>query len=241
MSLAKKTYDKTNGVIWYDPDVLAQPDPNLFDPSWLMENGYHQGSSTGRNQAHILRVDGRDMVLRHYYRGGLIGKLNKDLFLRGPVGRSRAMQEFQLLQWMRKQGLPVPRPVASRFVAAGIFYRADLIMEQIPDARTLSQTLARSALPKQNWRQIGEVIGKMHKLGVHHTDLNCHNILIDKTDQVWLIDFDKCRRRSVGTWTERNLARLKRSLNKEAAQQKGFHWTDDAWPALLAGYESGRD
>ena len=235
-----KTLQEDGSVIWQAPGVFAHLEPRMFDPVWLRKSGALTGSSIGRHEAHFLRLDGRDMVLRHYHRGGLIGRINKDLFLRQPVGKSRAMREFHLLQWMHDQGLPVPLPYACRFVPSGLFYRTDLMMERIMDTRTLAEALRAAPLPQQTWHRIGAVVARLHGLGVDHTDLNCRNILLDAAGQVWLIDFDKCHRRAAGNWTGGNLLRLKRSLEKERRNWPSLHYGDADWWAFQSGYDAER-
>lgn len=235
-SIEERDLDGT--MHWYDRTVFTQMDPNFFDPDWLREKGFHHGHAKGRNSAHFLHFGGHDMVLRHFYRGGLIGRFNKDRYLREPAKSSRAMQEFKLLVWMREQGLPVPRPLAARYAPAGLWYRADLIMERIANSRTLADLLLKTRLESQDWLRIGATVGRMHGIGVDHSDLNCRNILMDTGGQVWLIDFDKCERREAGKWMEENIARLKRSLIKEKGKVPGLHWTDTDWTAFLDGYQT---
>lgn len=235
-----ETWTADGSVIWQSPRLTRRLDPRVFDPDWLRAQGYHEGHSAGRFQAHFLRLDGRAMVLRHYYRGGMIGRVIRDLFLRIPVQHSRAMREFQLLLWMRQQGLPVPDPLAARYAPVGLWYRADLIMERIVGTRTLADWLLDRPLSPAVWGGIGAIIGQMHTLQVDHTDLNCRNILLDQEGKVWLIDFDKCSRRAHGPWKQGNLARLRRSLDKEKSRQPGLMWSDAAWSALLAGYAGAR-
>ncbi|HSG54185.1 MAG TPA: 3-deoxy-D-manno-octulosonic acid kinase [Paracoccaceae bacterium] len=223
-------------VIWYDAALVPGFAPDLFDPAWLKQTGRLTGTSTGRNTAWFLRHEGREMVLRHYWRGGMVGRIVKDLYLREPVDRSRAMREFTLLDWMHGQGLPVPRPVAARFSPFGPWYRADLLMERIPDTRPLADCLAEGPLSDRDWMRIGAVIARFHKAGVHHSDLNCRNILLDGAGGIWLIDFDKCERRPQGGWAQENIRRLERSLIKEKGKVPELFWTDPDWGALLEGY-----
>ncbi|MYA87763.1 MAG: 3-deoxy-D-manno-octulosonic acid kinase [Boseongicola sp. SB0662_bin_57] len=226
-------------VIWYDAGVLDSMEPRLFEPDWLRDKGSLRGSAQGRNEAYFLHYLGRDMVLRHFRRGGLFGKLNRDRYICTDIGKGRAMREFMLLAWMRRQSLPVPRPIAARHCPSGLFYRADLITERVPEARPLAEVLQERALPERNWTAIGSVIRQLHGLGVHHADLNCRNILLDACEQAWLIDFDKCERREPNGWMMRNLARLRRSFEKEKQRQKRFNWAADDWSALLSGYMMG--
>ena len=226
-------------VIRHDPHLLAQMEPGLFDPEWLQATGRLTGTSAGRNTAWFLHHDGRDMVLRHYWRGGMVGRIVKDRYWRAAPDNSRAMREYALLGWMQAQGLPVPRPVAARHAPAGpLFYRADLLMERIPGTRPLADLLAEGPVRADLWQRIGAVIGQMHGLGVDHSDLNCRNILLDGAGQPWLIDFDKCARRPAGPWAQANIDRLHRSLRKEKGKVAQLHWNDGDWQALLAGYRS---
>lgn len=223
-------------VIRYGSDLLNPMEPRLFDVSWLKAKGYHQGTSAGRGEAHFLRFANRDMVLRPFRRGGLVGKINKALYLRAPLEKTRSMQEFGLLSWMRAQQLLVPRPLAAQVTTTGPFYRAALLMERIPKVRPLEERLWEARLDKQGWLKVGGAIRRMHNAGVFHSDLNCRNILIDADSHVWLIDFDKCERRAKGPWTLANLNRLERSLLKSARLIQDFNWRPDDWTHLLSGY-----
>lgn len=223
-------------VLWYDPALVSSFKPGLFDPEWLMAEDKIRATSQGRNAAWFLHHNGVDMVLRHYYRGGLIGRVNKDLFLRQPVEKSRAMAEFSLLSWMYEQDLPVPRPVAARFSPVGIFYRADILTQTIPASETLADRLLHAPLDEETWHSVGEAVAKIHDAGVLHSDLNCRNILIDQTSKIWIIDFDKCERRDDGAWRDDNLARLRRSFVKEKTKQASLHWEDADWEDFMAGY-----
>lgn len=234
--MTQATFTQDNVTVWYDATLMATFEPRLFDLPWLREHGHLMGASTGRNQAWFIHHGGLDLVWRHFWRGGLVGRVNPDLYVRTRPDQSRAMQEYQLLDWMGGQGLPVPRPVVARVQTAGLFYRADLITQRIPDATTLAAHLMDAPLGPADWQQIGAEIARMHGVGVCHSDLNCRNILRDGEGKIWLIDFDKSNRRPPGPWAEKNLARLHRSLEKEKTKVPGLHWGGDDWRALLAGY-----
>ena len=235
--MATPTDLRQNGtVIRFDTDILKTMEPNLFDAEWLKANKHWRGSSQGRSAAHFLHYSNRDMVLRHFQRGGLVGKLNRDLYLRTSATKNRAMREFDLLIAMRADGLPVPRPVAARYVLSGAFYRADIITERIPNADPLQDILQEKSLPSQLWTEIGATIRNLHNSKIFHSDLNCRNILIDARGKVWIIDFDKCEKREPGDWMQANLDRLHRSLKKTAAAHVGLNWNDKDWADLVAGY-----
>lgn len=175
-------------------------------------------------------------ALRHYHRGGLFGKLVKDQYLFTGWQNTRSYQEFKLLANLHQQGVNVPRPIAARVFKQGLFYRADLLSEKIENAKDLVDILKKRPLTEQEYRAIGAEIAKMHRVLVNHTDLNIHNILLDKQGKVWLIDFDKCQQKpALGAWTEKNLQRLKRSFNKERLRCN-IHWQESDFEQLLAGY-----
>ena len=231
---------RLNGtVIRFDASVLKTLDPNLFDPSWLCSQKFWEGSTHGRSQAHFFHYTGIDMVLRHFHRGGLVGRLNRDLYLRVGAPRSRAIRECDLLADMHVQGLPVPLPVAARYVPFGPFYRADIITQRIPHADTLQDVISERALSDQMWTAIGASVRNLHNHGVFHSDLNCRNIMIDADERVWFIDFDKCEKRAPGAWKQANLDRLNRSLAKTAAGSENVHWHDAKWADFLVGYANG--
>ncbi|MDX3772592.1 lipid IV(A) 3-deoxy-D-manno-octulosonic acid transferase [Chromatiaceae bacterium AAb-1] len=231
-----------NQVFWWQPACFSDMKADYFRPAYWQQQQAVTGSSSGRNTAWFIQYHEQQMVLRHYYRGGLIGKLLKDQFWLQPVAKSRAMQEFRLLQWMSEQGLPVPKPCAARYVRSGLVYRADLLIERIPDSQDLATILSRSrALTAEEWQQTGKAIAVMHSKGVYHSDLNCHNILLDTQGKIWLIDFDKCERRADGEWQQQNLARLQRSLLKEQSKNPQFYWQPADWQQLLQGYQQQMD
>ena len=224
-------------IVWYDQSVFDSFDTLMLEPAWLERQGLIKGTFRGRNTAYVVHIAGRDMVLRHYYRGGLVGKLLEDSYFWRPAASSRALRELRLLTWMRKQNLPVPRVYAACQFVSGMLYKADILLELLPESRTLADCIRHQELNRETWRRIGAVIGQMHKKDVCHADLNCRNILLDANEKPWLIDFDKSRRRRSGSWKKSNLARLHRSLSKEK-RNCGAHWSAENWSDLCAGVKT---
>lgn len=224
---------------------LTQHEPHHehFEVDYWQQLGQQHGSAGGRNLAYFVEpgnaLSELPMVLRHYYRGGLVGKVNRDWFMRSHSKTPRSFAEFDLLQWMHSAGLPVPRPIAARVkTRLGLFYRADILIERLPCDDDVFGILKARPLPHETWHKIGATIADMHDKGVYHSDLNCHNILVGQADkQVWLIDFDKCERREPGEWQSQNLQRLRRSFDKESGLHQGFNFSDEAWGWLIGGYQ----
>jgi len=172
-------------------------------------------ASGGRQAAwYVYGVYG-DAVLRHYRRGGLMARVNRQMYLWQGVQRTRAFAEWRVLARLHALGLAVPRPLAAGvWRRAGVFYTAAILTQRIPQVRTLAQSLAQA-----DPDPIAAAIAAMHQAGVWHADLNAHNILLDAHGKVWLIDFDRARDHGAPLapgLRAANLQRLRRSLEKVA-------------------------
>ncbi len=221
------------------PQWQTAVNADWFNPAYWQQRGQLSGSAPGRGTTHFIAHDQGQWVLRHYRRGGLVGKLIADAFVYLGLFRTRAHQELSLLAYMRTRNLPCPAPVAGRITRSGLIYRADIISERIPGAVDVHHILCEQALSTELWRAIGMTIRRFHNEQIYHHDLNIHNIMLDEDGGVWLIDFDKCARRNTARWKGANLQRLRRSLDKEQARQARYHFHKSNWQALLQGYEQG--
>ena len=164
-------------------------------------------------------------------------KLLADGYLWTGAPRTRSFAEWRLLRRLREWDLPVPQPVAARYVREGFTYRADLITVELPVRQTLASLLTDAPLPAARWSAVGSCVGRLHARGVHHADLNAHNLLLGDGDAVYVLDFDRGRLRRRGAWEPRVLARLRRSLLKVTAELPRDRFGDDQRRALLAGAE----
>ncbi|USD37752.1 MULTISPECIES: 3-deoxy-D-manno-octulosonic acid kinase [Ferrimonas] len=209
-----------------------------FDREWLQRGNRIDGHSdaSGRNPALFLKIDGGHFVLRHYYRGGLPGKLIEDAYLWPGLNKTRAYRELKLLEQIQALQLPACRPVAARIERQGFSYRADLITERLMGCQDLVGALSQASLSESRWIQLGQVLARFHQAGVYHADLNARNILLD-SEQFYLIDFDRGEMRKPDRkWQQANLDRLQRSLRKEAQRVSGLKWQESDWSLLLKGY-----
>ena len=114
-------------VILYDDSLLSQPQESLFEPASWPGAPAAPGYAGGRGQTLFIRRQDQDWVLRHYYRGGFMGRWLDDEFLWMGFSRSRPCREWDLLAALTRLQLPVPRPVAARARRNGLIYSADLI------------------------------------------------------------------------------------------------------------------
>lgn len=213
-SLISLRHARGDAAIVFDRARLPQADYGVFDPTAWGDAARPVGDRGGRGAAWFVRGEFGEGVLRHYRRGGLVARFNGDRYLWRGADRTRSFTEFRLLAELRDAGLPVPAPIAAGYRRAGLWYRADILVERIPDARSVAEILREDAgrLP---WREIGRALARFHRWGACHADLNAHNILVDADARIWLIDFDRGRRLVPERgWRMRNLLRLQRSLLK---------------------------
>ena len=241
-SLAPSVVHDGRDLVWFDPSCFTSAGSHLFDPAWWRQRGDASSAGAGRGRIQLVDDGQRAYLLRHYYRGGLMARLNRDLFLAQPIERTRAMHEFALLAQLRAKGLPVPHACAARHTPYGLWYRADILVERIPDATDVAEILhAQRALTPAEWDVLGYTVRQLHDAQVYHSDLNCHNLMLDTRGKAWIVDFDKCEFRAGEKWKQANLDRLLRSLRKELRLDAGFWWKEEDWAAFAAGYRVARD
>lgn len=216
----------------------------VTNKQWFDSDYWHKadaitGHAKGRATTWFFKFQQHEFVLRHYYRGGLIGKVVKDVYMGKELKDSRAYKEFKLLQYISTLHLPAPKPLAAHVVKkASYFYQADLITERIPNTKDLHKYLTKYLLTSDVWEQIGRVIAQFHNHGIYHDDLNIHNILIDNEKNIWLIDFDKGEVKAPAPdWQRENLSRLLRSFKKEKHLNMDLNWKRNDWNQLMSGYE----
>jgi 3-deoxy-D-manno-octulosonic acid kinase len=237
---------KRGGIV-YDAARFVKPPHEIFLREHWQSQGRLREVVGGRGSVCFLSIDhdegldegSGEWVLRHYKRGGAMARLVQDRYFWMGADRTRAFREWRLLAQLRELHLPVPCPIAARYVRFGLTYTADLITASIPESRTLTQTLLQAPLQQAQWSAIGAIIARFHAHGVQHADLNAHNILLQSDATVWLLDFDRGRIRDRGAWEADVLARLHRSLQKLTRQQQGFQFGETQWEWLMAGMRGG--
>ena len=157
----------------------------------------------------------RQFVLRHFMRGGLIGKLVRDRYVWTGEDNTRAFVEWRLLAKLAVSNLRVPRPAAARYCRHGLTYTADIITVRIPEVHPLSEYIALRSRDEAFWHATGASIREFHACGVYHADMNAYNLQIDSA-----------------------LGRLHRSLVKIKTLDPRVHFDEGNWETLLEGYFS---
>jgi 3-deoxy-D-manno-octulosonic acid kinase len=225
------------GAMLYDGSRLDQMQPEQFEMNyWQSQPNPPELATGGRGTVVFIGGDQFSWALRHYRRGGLPGRVLSDQFLFLGENPTRSFREFRLLAMLYDMGLPVPRPVAARYVRSGAIYRADLITARIPEARPLSSLLDSAELGNEIWANTGKLIRRFHDAGVCHADLNAHNIMVNSSGELFLLDFDRGTIRQDGQWKQANLQRLRRSLDKISGANPGINVSEADWSRLLEAY-----
>lgn len=200
----------------------------------------------GRGPVPVVDGPGGRWAVRHYHRGGAVAPLLGDRYLRG--GTPRPAVEARWSREAIRRGIPTPRVVAGAVYPAGVFYRADLVTEYVPDSRDLAAVLFGEGQtgpeggpaigPEEALDLAGRLLVHAAERGLYHPDLNARNILLARSEgalQPWLVDLDRCRVQVAGPdlVTQTMLKRLERSVLKIA--RAGGRAVPKAWLETLRG------
>lgn len=209
-----------------------------FSPEYWQQNHQVIGTSCGRRTTWFVQHEKYFWVLRHYWRGGLMAKLSDDLYFFSGIHYTRPVMELRLLEEMFHLGLPVPKPIAAKVERIGLWYRGDILIEQIRDAKDLHAILSQDQMPSELWQQLGRLLARFHNYGIYHADLNIKNILLSG-EQFYLIDFDRGElKKPKKRWQQANIARLRRSFVKEQDKLAYLNFNEKNWQDLMTGYQS---
>jgi 3-deoxy-D-manno-octulosonic acid kinase len=209
--------------ILFDSQLGAKPEAGWFDPDWWRARDAVLAQLGGRGQALAVKSSLGEAVLRVYHRGGLVRHLSRSRYVFTGSDRTRPFAEWRVNRGLLDVGLPVPEPLAAAFERQGPFYRGALLTRRIPDAEPLPKAAGR--MESEDWRNLGEMLGKAAGAGLRHPDLNANNILMDSGGKFWLLDFDRA-------WIADNafdpgpmIGRLQRSMKKLGiAHDKSALW-----------------
>jgi 3-deoxy-D-manno-octulosonic acid kinase len=218
------------------PKALTQ---QWFDPAYWEAQHKTVDRRIGRNTTYFFKENDVTHVLRHYWRGGLIGKLIQDSYLFTGIRRSRVYRELELLSILDEMRLPIGKPIAAILTRHGLLYRASVITQAIPGSSNLLEILRQRELTKTEIVAVAKMLASFHHKGVDHADLNIGNILLDADGQPYLVDFDRGRiRQSNSVWQRANIRRLERSFTKQKRLNQGLPWTADHWHLLTTTYRT---
>jgi len=146
----------------------------------------------GRNSVLIDEINGLGpVVVKYYRRGGLVRYIVKQRYLK--CGKTRGQKEYELLQKVRNLGINAPEPIVFAY-RGRLFYQAWLVTREIKQHQTLAQiSLSNENRARILMKEVVKQVSILIKYSILHVDLHPGNIIVDKQDQIYLLDFDKGR------------------------------------------------
>jgi len=153
-------------------------------------------------------------------------KKYRPLILDEQIRSYRTMHEPQLIHEAKKAGVPTPT------IFLVDVKNANIIMEFI-EGKQVKQLLngINESERRSLCLRIGELIGKLHKIGIIHGDLTTSNMILDSDGKVFFVDF------GLGEKTEELEARgVDLHLMKRALQSTHFRFTEECFEAVIDGY-----
>ena len=134
--------------------------------------------------------------------------------------------------------------IAGAWYRSGLFYRADLVTELVPDTTSLADSLfsgERGGDGAAPLARSGALVRDLERKGIVHADLNAMNILLrhgGSEPTVYVVDLDRARVLDAPVATPGNSMRrrLERSLRK-LEESTGRKLSENEWAALRAGFE----
>ncbi len=203
----------------------------------------------GRSTVHAVPApDGGRWVIRRYRRGGWIASLLDDRYLR--QGTPRPLLETRASQVARGRGVATPKIIAGVVYPGGLFYRADLVSEYVPDSLDLAEMLfggddgrpdgTDPALRAACLEGAGQLAVRLAAAGVRHRDFNAKNVLVqlgDEAPRMLALDLDRATVHRRGSVDAGGMgARLERSLRKFERRTDRF-LREQEWQALARGLD----
>ncbi len=197
----------------------------IEEPAAMIERAGGEAVEGGRGAVFLVPFGEERLVVRHCRRGGLFGRLLRDVYL----GRGRALTELSISGEAADRGILTPEIVAVvQRRAFGPTFRSDIVSLEIREAITVGEYIAwypatttRDVLREK--RQVIEAaavaVRRMHGAGLVHGDLNVNNLMLRRRSgevEVSIIDLDGSRLLDKVTPPQRRreLMRLGRSLMK---------------------------
>jgi 3-deoxy-D-manno-octulosonic acid kinase len=204
------------------------------DPARAWREAFPAGGG-GRGTLRIRLFGESRLFIKREARGGVASLvLPVHFFFPGPFVR-----EWELAQWLAGRG-HTPRLMARWIFRAAGLLSVYTVIEPCFEAVPVSDLLTGGALDDESLDLAGRCIGKLHRNGVYHADLNISNILVMRGKSAVAIDWRHSYRTDVLRLQvrRRNLRRFVRSFWK-AHHHGAPELSPSNWDALCEGYAAG--
>jgi tRNA A-37 threonylcarbamoyl transferase component Bud32 len=169
----------------------------------------------GRGEIKILSVGDTLLACRKYIHGGLLRGITGDIFF----SEKRAARELKITMHLEKNQFPVVSPygyIAERRCCAKALFFVTFFEENIGDLLEFLKSAGRKER-KRVIKKFARLLFEMGRLGVYHPDLHLQNVLVTKTGDLILLDFDKASFKAV---TKSDMERMFWRLNRFAEKKE---------------------
>lgn len=182
---------------------------NWFDPNfWHNQYNLHIENS---NEYHI-KINKNIWILKQYRRKDFMQNIISDKFIYINPAYTKSFLELQMLEFTEKLSLPTPKAIAAHYHKQGLMYSSSILIEKIPNAKSLLLWLQKNSIEIIIWKKIGITIAKFHSYGIDNKKLSIKNILFDG-ENIYFANFESCIKRIYkGRWQSNNLIRLQQSF-----------------------------
>ena len=122
-------------------------------------------------------------------RGGLLGNFVRQSYVN--LGKPRSRIEYEQMEKARSAGISVPEPICFAFRGKA-FYTAWLVTREIENQRSLARlSMMDTESAISAVKKLAPQMVLLMNNRIYHKDLHPGNVLVDKNNKVYLIDFDK--------------------------------------------------
>jgi 3-deoxy-D-manno-octulosonic acid kinase len=189
-------------------------------------------------------------MVRRLRHGGILAGVTRGAFCR--LTGNRPLNELRIASQLEARGIRTPRVLAAAVYLQGPLYRGEVAREFVFARGDLASCLFDGGAPagedrSGTLRAAGALVGRMHRAGLLHPDLNLRNVLIVEMPEspqleAWILDLEKCR--LVEALSDRAgrrmLERFRRSASRfEAAF--GPVISQSEWTAFREAYRGALD
>ncbi len=178
------------------------------------------------------------VFIKQYRRGGMLRFVVPDLYF--GFKPHRVLHEFGMLERAAASGVSVPTPISAIYSGCGL-YKGWLAIEEFSHSVTMA---SKSMTDEAAARDISDkVVAQIHRLihaKIFHRDLHPGNVLVNASNEIRIIDFDKASYfpGSKNDLRDRYLTRWRRAIIKHRLPES---LSESVCPGLRMFFDSDDD